>query len=199
MSDVFGQKKIVNKKFDAFEVKEEFTNIQDFYDYSNKGNEATTISYKKKDYKVFLDSREHYAEVNNILNSDRSLERYYEKNNKGQLHELHSKSFINIPGKKAARKKLRENYLKSLTQSNRAKREMDAYRREKGIMANVSYRESGKMKRKEELDFIEAYYKKHSHSRFAINVSATLGMTDPVFRARYVAFLKKLEEKRNKQ
>ena len=62
-------------------------------------------------YKVRFENQEDFLEGQQVLASDEALVQYYEKHDPKMLDGLKSKSFINIAGKKAEKKKLRRKYL----------------------------------------------------------------------------------------
>ena len=84
-----------------------FVNYKQVDDHIGKMKIAD-YEIKDQQYTMYFESQEEMDEADRILDSDKALIQYYEKNAPEKLAGLRSKNFFNFPGKKAEKKKLRK-------------------------------------------------------------------------------------------
>ena len=107
----------------------ELKTVDDVSKYMENANSAN-VSLGEKRYEVYYESEKQQEETEALLNSDQSLENYYENHDATMLQGLRSKSFINFPGKKAERKRLREAHIKRISMETRKQAMIDRFRKE---------------------------------------------------------------------
>ncbi len=106
------------------------------------------LTFKDKTYRVRYSEMFTQEGTQQILSDDDALVDYYSQHDPTQLRGLQSKSFLNFPGKKKERKKLRQTYIETMITTTRE--------REERILVEERYREM--MLKKQARDASDAVY-----------------------------------------